>query len=371
MRPVRVTLVLALSTLLLGGGFLMIASRKGNAPPVATPVADEQDPRNVMLNTNEQATERASQLPGPSEDAGYLLVAPPRIGEPEVSSDGPQESIQWVLDVTAGSASTKLDPSAACGAFDTLKWSRYPNASAFVYCQSAGSGVWARADAADGPCTKVAVALDLDALHEDDYRPELFTRFLEEARLSAKKLGVVEVRPRISAVEAAARARLVSQLAHDLNDFDSSYGTAHLLVAAPEGTKFDGRAVWDVMVSLGLEWGDMDEFHWLPEGHGEEPLFSVASTVDRGFFLPERIAEGNERFGNVIFDFNIWKSPDADAVFDSMYRAAQYAGRRLGGELYVHERPVDVAAIHRHIAEVNRRLKAAGITPGSAAARRL
>ena len=47
-------------------------------------------------------------------------------------------------------------------------------------------------------------------------------------------------------------------------------------LAAPDGTLFDGRDIWDVMLCLGLPWGDMDLFHWNnPSDHGDDHLFSV------------------------------------------------------------------------------------------------
>jgi cell division protein ZipA len=102
---------------------------------------------------------------------------------------------------------------------------------------------------------------------------------------------------------------------------------------APEGPGFEGRDVWDVMLCLGLEWGDMDCFHWINDtSFGDDFLFSVETSTEPGYFLPEEIAAGTVLVEDLVFVYSIPRSPAPVAVFDA-WGAIDYVKGRLGGEV--------------------------------------
>ncbi|HSU55623.1 MAG TPA: cell division protein ZipA C-terminal FtsZ-binding domain-containing protein [Candidatus Dormibacteraeota bacterium] len=44
------------------------------------------------------------------------------------------------------------------------------------------------------------------------------------------------------------------------------------------------------MMALGLEWGDMDLFHWVNgSDNGDDSFFRVWTSTAPGYFLPEEI----------------------------------------------------------------------------------
>jgi len=72
--------------------------------------------------------------------------------------------------------------------------------------------------------------------------------------------------------------------------------SATLVLRAPAGNRFEGKRMWDVMLCLGLQWGDMDLFHWINRsGQGDDAFFSVSTSTSPGYFLPEAIAADQVR----------------------------------------------------------------------------
>ena len=136
---------------------------------------------------------------------------------------------------------------------------------------------------------------------------------------------------------------------------------------APPAQTFSGLDVWDVMLSLGLEWGDMDIFHWNNNsGQGGDYWFDVWTTTPPGYFFPEDIAAGIVRVENLVFGFSVPRTVHPDKVFESMASAAEYARTRLGGRLHaadgselIHS---DAVAQIRYVV---RELTAKGFPPGA------
>ena len=66
-----------------------------------------------------------------------------------------------------------------------------------------------------------------------------------------------------------------------------------LRLVAPTGNLYSGREVWDVMLCLGLDYGDGDLFHWINNsGFGDDLFFSVWTSTAPGYFIPNRMATG-------------------------------------------------------------------------------
>lgn len=144
-----------------------------------------------------------------------------------------------------------------------------------------------------------------------------------------------------------------------------------LIVAeAPADQPFDGRDIWDVMLSLGIQWGDMYLFHWIdPTAREADPLFSVGTTTEPGYFSPEDIAAGNLQTSDLVFEFCLPRCPAPEAVFEAMLKAATYAQQRLGGTLLNEDRePYDEEAARRELQDGLAALRQLGIRPGSARA---
>jgi len=141
----------------------------------------------------------------------------------------------------------------------------------------------------------------------------------------------------------------------------------------PSGKSFDGREIWDVMYSLGLEWGDMDLFHWTNTTDcGDDSFFSVWTSTAPGYFLPESIAAGDIRVEDLVFGYSVPRSAAPAAILDRMVTAAEYSRKRLGGELRDPTgAPFDRIKSQAEVWRVCRTLEAAGFPPGSESALRL
>ena len=138
--------------------------------------------------------------------------------------------------------------------------------------------------------------------------------------------------------------------------------------------KYEGRDIWDVMLCLGLRWGDMDVFHWVnPSGLGDDYFFSVSTSTPPGYFFPEEIAAGKVRVDDLVFGFSAPRCSQPGQVFESMVRAVQYTQKRLGGTI-IDETGSD-ARPWKDTAEDSIRWsknsKSNGFTPGSNSALRL
>lgn len=139
---------------------------------------------------------------------------------------------------------------------------------------------------------------------------------------------------------------------------------ATVVLRAPEAHPFDGRDVWDVMLCLGLRWGDMDLFHWWDE-KVDDSHFCVWTSTSPGYFLPELIAEGKVQTGDLVFGFSIPRAAQPLGIFEVMVKCADYAQRRLGGAILNAEgRPFDAEREREKIRESVDRLRAAGFEPG-------
>ena len=142
-----------------------------------------------------------------------------------------------------------------------------------------------------------------------------------------------------------------------------------LVLRAPEGKQFSGREVWDVMLCLGLDYGDGDLFHWINNSDfGDDHFFTIQTSTPPGYFVPQRISSGDGDVDDLMFSFSIPRSADPVAVFDSMLSAVQYAQKRLGGEITLRSgEPFDRTAERAKVEEIVEKLNEAGFVPGEPA----
>lgn len=231
--------------------------------------------------------------------------------------------------------------------------------------------MWSFLIAADGPqaVDQLKLAFDYVPLNPDDplAAEEVYAQRLAQVRQQLQRFGEPAVTASLTPSEAAARSRLLADLRRRLDM------TATLVLQAPRGKRFEGRTVWDVMLCLGLEWGDMDCFHWRnPAELGDDSFFSVETSTPPGYFLPEQVAAGRVQVEDLVFVFSVPRSARPLEVFDGMTRAVEYCQKRLGGTIADAEgKPVDVAKLRQQIEQVVGQLRAAGLEPGTHAALRL
>lgn len=178
---------------------------------------------------------------------------------------------------------------------------------------------------------------------------------------AASTLRATGLRTDLSPVEAEKRSAELIELAA------SSAQGIEVVLQAPKGRTFDGKAIWDVMLCLGLRWGDMDLFHWENPGiPGDDHLFSVWTSTPPGYFFPEQISAGRVQTADLIFGFSIARTFKPEAMFDSMMKAVRYAQKRLGGTLVnVDGSQFSEVATRLEICNVVRRLTSAGFEPGA------
>lgn len=140
---------------------------------------------------------------------------------------------------------------------------------------------------------------------------------------------------------------------------------AIIVLAAPKGGPFEGKKIWDVMYSLGLGWGDFDLFNWVDDdGYS---LFSVSTSLEPGYFLPEAIVANEVLVEDLVFSFTIPGTYDARAVFEAMLAAAEYSKNRLGGRLVDEKgKELDSQKIRAEIARIDQRLAEAGLAGADA-----
>jgi cell division protein ZipA len=103
-----------------------------------------------------------------------------------------------------------------------------------------------------------------------------------------------------------------------------------LFVMAPTGVPFPGAFIIDAMDAAGLQYGDMEIFHYIDTRQGrEEPQFSVANMVEPGTFDLSAMATFTTT-GLVLF-LQLPGPDDPVQAFDRMVDAARSLGESLGG----------------------------------------
>jgi cell division protein ZipA len=301
-----------------------------------------------------------------SEDVRHLLGKidlPPRAAVDDEREYLPEPAVEWVVDVR-WPGNPQLDPRAVS---ETLETSREALGSFMPYGRDVANGEWTYLVSSDGPraVDQVKVAFNYVPLNPEDAPPgeKQYAQRLELVRQQMQKFGAATVTASLPPKEAAERSRALYELREELDM------SAVLILQAPRGKRFDGKAIWDVMLCLGLEWGDMDCFHWRNESdQGDDAFFSVETTTEPGYFLPEDIAAGELQVEDLVFVFSVPRSARPVEVFDGMTRAVEYCRKRLGGTIVDPDGdPLQPADLREQIEEVTQELRDAGLEPGAGA----
>lgn len=308
------------------------------------------------------------QLPSsPSEDVSHLLVKP-EAAAGEFDFDAPRDylpdpNIDWVVTIAF---ERPVDGEQISGLLDAFWLENHERPT--VYGFSPDQQHWTYVSATDSPesFSRLKIAWSLwDAIDESPREMSLDDlRRLQDAveeRLSA--LGSFNVELDRDTEESLTLVRTLPKIVEECG-LDVT-----LILRAADGTQFSGREVWDVMLCLGLDYGDGDLFHWINNsGFGDDQFFTIQTSTPPGYFIPQRIATGDGDVEDLKFTFSIPRSADPVAVFDSMANAVEYAQKRLGGEIILRSgEPFDRTAERAKVEEIVEKLNEAGFVPGEPA----
>jgi cell division protein ZipA len=316
------------SSLLLGAQLLAACQSK----PVDQASVSSTD--ELYVSPSSASDKRAYELlpEKGSEDVSQLLHYPPTGPQP-IATDSAKEYFanpryDWIIKVKPTHSLHRHEVLAQFGP-QWMEQHEHPQ----LYGRTTSSGLWTYLTGTDKDSvfSEIAVAWKLFDKRTPTPRP------FRTDELTAFQQAVVQQAPvlsgRISSVNysPAQAAAASQQLAGFVttNDLESS-------IVLKADTLFEGRAIWDKMRSLGLHWGDMDLFHWEnpnTDAGGDDHLFSVFTSTEPGYFLPEHIAKGEIKTTDLIFSFSIARSNAPQQILKNMYQAARYCQQKLGGQL--------------------------------------
>lgn len=316
------------------------------------------------ISTATESAQRAAILPTKgSEDKFALLGKIEARAEVQHVLDEylPNPAVEWVVHAKV---QQPLDSKSVKAKFGR-EW-REEYGALTLFGRDVATGRWTYLISSDGP--KKVDGLQFAWNYHESWSedavidpPELYDARIEAIKTAMASLTPATVHSDVASQDAYARAKRLSQINEQ---FDR-----HVIVSlvAPRGKRFAGREVWDVMLCLGLRWGDMDCFHWDNEtGVGGDYHFDVWTSTAPGYFLPEEVAAGLVEVEDLVFSYSIPRSAAPADVFQRMMRAVKYAQERLGGTIQGEdEQPLDEDAVAEEIESIAEQLTQLGFAPGS------
>lgn len=312
-----------------------------------------------------KGSEDASSILGPI--TSHSLQQTPAITEEKDYLPSPAS--EWVIHVTLESPNEL--PVASVEKVFGKEWRAKGGRNATIYGKDARTGRWTFLISADGP--KSITGLQFSWPYFARWTGEtnitkagIYAVRFKEVVGGMEKLGRAELRTDIDPAAAQLRSERLSAVSEQ---FDRQ---VTLVLKAPAGRTFSGRDVWDVMLCLGLEWGDMDCFHWRNHSDlGGDFFFSVSTSTPPGYFPPEEIAANRVAVRDLVFGYSLPRSSDPAKVYERMFAAAEYARKRLGGTVVTDaDRQPDLNATLNQIRATVKELETLGFSPGSEQAMR-
>ena len=334
--------------------------RSAEPDPSTTPSVIDS----YQISTSAESTARAKQLPTvPSEDVSSLLgkISLPAQPTAKVEEHLPSPAIEWVVHATFDKP---IDTKEVASRFGR-DW-RQKHGGLFIYGLDATTGHWTFLQSADGPERVRGLQFawryhNASSTEQKAASPEMYRNRLEAVQRSLNEFSPTKVNAEVDPEEAFKKAQYLRTLT---DRFDRNVAVR---LAAPAGKRVSGKELWDVMLCLGLRWGDMDCFHWQnPSGYGDDYFFSVWTSSPPGYFLPEEVAAGRVQVEDLVFGFSVPRSADPVTVYDRMVKAVEYAQKRLGGTLTDEEgRVINISATATEIRSIAEELTKVGLKPGS------
>jgi len=207
-----------------------------------------------------EARARRAMPKAASEDARALLVPPSLASEVGDHDDNypPDRAVDWVVDV-AFPLGTVLSGRQVQGFVDQEFLRSIDGAMIHGLCSTTGKWTYVGAGGAPEPYSRIALAKSLTRSTEAGDEPldaGSLRHMFNSVRDLFTSLGGTVVSTDESPEQAAARSERLVQLKRHCGQ------EVAVMLRAPRGKQFDGRHIWDLMLSLGLHWGDMDLFHW-------------------------------------------------------------------------------------------------------------
>lgn len=306
----------------------------------------------------------ASVLPtSGSEDASHLLNQPTVEQLTFDRSDYiPEPAVDWIVDIQFQQG-VILERSTILHTFTEYLFKDF---DATLYGYSPDDKHWTFLIASDVPenYSELSVGIRLVDILSDPPRAKSrddLNEIYRAINTAAQVLRASKILPRTTPEEAANTATRILGLRNEC-DRDAT-----IVLRAPVGRPYDGKQIWDVMLSLGLQWGDMDIFHWEngTEAAGDSDLFSVWTNTAPGYFVPEEIAAGRVFTNDLVFGFSIPRSAAPLEVFEAMIVAVDYTRKRLGGEMLDPDgNALNAQEVKRRIQSIIQKLTQAGFPPG-------
>lgn len=301
-----------------------------------------------------------------SEDMTHLLRPPSHAMKPrrhgEERDYRPDDKIDWVVDIAFDGAPV-LRRSRILELLDK-PWLTQ-NGQPEIYGWSPEDRHWTflRAGGVSETYTKLAFAWHLfDPLSKKDFSIKAADLLRYKTSLSERlrQLGKASCQENRTADDAERIGKDILTLVSRCNR------EIAVILTAPEGKSYSGQDIWDVMLCLGLQWGDMDLFHWRNESEiGGDVFFSVWTSTPPGYFLPEEIAAGRTRVRDLVFGFSVPRSCDPVAIYSSMMQVVKYSQGRLGGKITDGAgMPLNEKAALEEIRNIIEQMKKTGFAPG-------
>jgi len=147
-----------------------------------------------------------------------------------------------------------------------------------------------------------------------------------------------------------------------------------IYLVADQRRHFEGRKIWDAMLCLGLQWGDIDCFHWTNvSGASNDYLFSVETSTPPDNFLPQQIVSGQFQANDLIFLFSIPRTWQPTEIATRIEQVVRYCQQRLGGSIRytVGLDELTMKALLEKVGQIETELKEPGFDPGTDAALRV
>jgi len=320
------------------------------------------------ISTQGQSDERVKSLnlDKPSEDASYILdtsklTFPKTKRETENVDYKADPETDWIINLVQVNGQT-FDKKDLEKLFDKDWNTNFPST---IFGFSPVDKRWTYVFAGGVPdiYNKIQIAINVKGVYNEEnpnYDPKKLDRYVIQLESIIKKYPT---KLKIEQIETISKAiGKAKNLVELYNEFNKD-----AIIILKSGKPFNGALAWDALLSVGLRWGDGDLFHWTNnQDYGHDQHFSVWTTTDPGYFLPENIQSGQMNPTDLIFGFSIPRSADPKNVYTAMLNSVKYCQKRLGGTiLNKDEQPFQEQTETKYLLDLIDKMKAKGIEPGS------
>jgi len=250
-----------------------------------------------------------------------------------------------------------------------LEWRR--NFSSSIYGSETEGKSWTYIQYGDSKVSYSEIQIAVDLLkafnvEKPDYDEKHLGWYIDELKLRIKNYpDKIEIFKTGSIEEAIETGKDLVELSKEFNH------DACIILRSYDF--YDGLFAWEVLTSVGLEWGDGDLFHWENENdYGSERHFTVGTTTSPGYFLPQYINEGKMNPKDLVFTFSILPSADPKNVYEAMVSTVKFCQKVMGGILLDGNlKSFNEESQRSFIQDLTDRMKSKGIIPGEWEANRL